>query len=152
MLQNLREFFDRYLLTELGETSKASDPEHAVRLATAGLMVEVMRADFSAKPMERRSIIELLRHRFGLTDAETHDLVEAAEAEADAAVSLYPTVSLLNETLTPAQKVHVIELLWRVALSDVHIDKYEEGLIRKVADLLFVPHPDFIQAKHRALR
>jgi uncharacterized tellurite resistance protein B-like protein len=46
----------------------------------------------------------------------------------------------------------VIELLWRVALSDVHIDKYEEGLIRKVADLLFVPHVDFIQAKHRALQ
>jgi len=45
--------------------------------------------------------------------------------------------------------VQFIELLWRVAIADGTIDMYEDQLVRKLADLLYVSHADFILAKRR---
>ena len=41
----------------------------------------------------------------------------------------------------------MIEDLWRIAYSDERIDKYEDYVIRKVADLIYVTHSDFIKSK-----
>jgi uncharacterized tellurite resistance protein B-like protein len=41
-------------------------------------------------------------------------------------------------------------MLWQLAYADQTIDKFEEHLIRKLAELLHVPHKHFIQAKHSA--
>jgi uncharacterized tellurite resistance protein B-like protein len=150
MLNSLRDFLVKHVFPDLEQTGSEADPEHAVRLATAALLVEVMRADFAVAPEERSEILAVMQRHFDLTDEETRELLAAAEAETDAAVSLFPMVKLLNDTLDPSQRAHVVELLWRVAYSDGRVDKYEEGLIRKVAELLFVPHGDFIRAKHRA--
>jgi len=43
----------------------------------------------------------------------------------------------------------VVEMLWRVAFADGRIDRYEEALVRKIAELIYVPHRDFIRARHR---
>ena len=40
-----------------------------------------------------------------------------------------------------------MESLWRVAYADGDLDKYEERLIRQVADLTHVSHKDFIRLK-----
>ena len=80
---------------------------------------------------------------------ESQQLVQAAEREADAAVSLHGFTKLLNESLTPPEKLDVLELMWRVALADRHLDKYEEHLVRKVADLLHVSHSEFVRTKLR---
>jgi uncharacterized tellurite resistance protein B-like protein len=40
-------------------------------------------------------------------------------------------------------------MLWQVAYADGSLDPYEEALVRKIADLIYVPHREFIQAKHR---
>ena len=50
---------------------------------------------------------------------------------------------------TPEQKVSVVEMLWQVAYAEGRLDPYEEALVRKIADLIYVPHREFIQAKHR---
>jgi uncharacterized tellurite resistance protein B-like protein len=34
-----------------------------------------------------------------------------------------------------------------VAFADGHLDKHEEGIIRRVADLLHILHSDFIRCK-----
>jgi len=64
-------------------------------------------------------------------------------------VSLYQFTGLINQHFTPEQKVRVVEMLWQVAYADGHLDPYEEALVRKIADLIHVPHRQFIQAKHR---
>jgi uncharacterized tellurite resistance protein B-like protein len=40
--------------------------------------------------------------------------------------------------------------MWRVAHADLELDMYEDHLVRKIAELLYVPHTEFITAKHRA--
>jgi uncharacterized tellurite resistance protein B-like protein len=44
----------------------------------------------------------------------------------------------------------VVELLWLVAFADTEKDPLEENLVRRIAGLLHVSHPDFIDAKLRA--
>jgi uncharacterized tellurite resistance protein B-like protein len=74
-------------------------------------------------------------------------VLDAASARADAAVSLHEFTRLLNDALAPTDKQRVIGLLWRVAFADGTLDRYEDHLVRKVADLLYVPHAEFIRAK-----
>ena len=40
--------------------------------------------------------------------------------------------------------------MWQVAYADGELSKYEDHLIRRTADLLYVAHTDFIRGKHRA--
>ena len=91
----------------------------------------------------------VLQHQFGLSGDETRELTELADQEATEAASLYQFTGLINEHFTPEQKVSVVEMLWQVAYADGSLDPYEEALVRKIADLIYVPHREFIQAKHR---
>ncbi|MGD8559291.1 MAG: TerB family tellurite resistance protein, partial [Gammaproteobacteria bacterium] len=65
------------------------------------------------------------------------------------ATCYYEFTSLINDEFTPADKAQIIELMWQVAYADDELEKYEEALVRKIADLLYVPHTQFIAAKHR---
>ena len=113
-------------------------------------MIELMGADFEATPEERERILELVGERYDLTTAETHDLVELAEAEAAEATSLQQFTRELTENLEMEDREHLVELLWDVAYADGRVDKYEEHLLRRIAGLLYVSHAAFIRTKHRA--
>ena len=117
------------------------------RLAVATLLVEIARADFEVDSSERTAIRRMLAGAYGLDPASARILVEEAERAVEEAVSLYEFTSRLNEELSPTEKVEIIEMLWRVAFADGRLDKYEEHLVRKAADLLYVPHRRFIRAK-----
>ena len=124
--------------------------EHGYRLASATLLVEMIRADFHVDAVEERAALDALERAFGLSAQETANLMEEARACADEATSLHEFTALINEQLDTDQKTHIVELLWRVAFADGEIDKYEEHLVRKVADLLYVRHGAFIRAKWNA--
>lgn len=121
----------------------------AVRLATAALLVEAIRADFEVRDDERAALPGLLERQFGLTNAEASALVADAEHAADRSISLYDFTRVLNDTLAPGEKLDVIELLWRVSLADGQLDRYEDHLIRKLADLLYVPAADVLRLRNR---
>ena len=89
------------------------------------------------------------RRFFSLTEAETRELADLAEREVEEAVSLYQFTGLINQHFLPKEKVRIVEMLWQVVFADGIIACYEEAMVRKIADLIHVPHRDFIQAKHR---
>lgn len=122
-------------------------PVSSSRVAVATLLVEIARADFEVDPAERIAIRRMLGAAYGLDPESAGELLARAEHAVEDAVSLYEFTSRLNDELSPAQKVEIIEMLWRVAFADGRIDKYEEHLVRKAADLLHVPHRRFIRAK-----
>ena len=76
--------------------------------------------------------------------------MERARRETDKATSLYPFTGLINQHFSPEQKAQVVEALWRVAYADGTLDKYEEHLVRKVAELIHVSHSTFIRTKLKA--
>ncbi len=150
MLDAIRRFFDTNL-TVAAEAKNAARREHAYRLAAAALLIEMSRADHEVKGIERDAVARALRRAFELDESETEELLALGEQEAEHATSLYEFTRLINLHFDAQQKVHFVELLWQVALADGEIDKYEEHLVRKVADLTHVPHPAYIRAKHQAI-
>ena len=138
-------------VTTVTRTAEAEEREHGYHVATAALLVEMMRADYEVQPVEREAVFRALAAAFNdLSPDETRDLLARAEERADGATSLYEFTQLINRQLDHEQKAHVVELLWRVAYADGDLDKYEEHLVRRVADLIHVPHSVFIRMKHRA--
>lgn len=121
--------------------------EHAVRIATAALLIETAGSDFEFDERERQELDRLIVKTYGLSQEECDDLLRIAETEVETSVSLDQFTRLLDRNLSPRQKRRVMELLWQVAFADGRIDKYEEYLIRRLADLLHVPHKVFILAK-----
>jgi len=126
------------------------DMEHALRVATAVLLVEIARADFVVEPVERQRLRQLLEQEFQLTATELDALLEEAEADADQLVSIQHTTRLLNEHYDHAMKRRVVEMMWRLVYADGEKSHYEEHLIRQVADLLYLSQSEFIQARHNA--
>ncbi len=126
------------------------DMEHALRVATAVLLVEVVRADFIVEPSEQRRLRQLLEQQFQLSQSELDALLEEAEADADRLVSIQHITRLLNEHYDHSMKQRVVEMMWRLVYADGEKSHYEEHLIRQVADLLYLSQTEFIQARHRA--
>lgn len=132
------------------ETTAEVDIEHALRVATAVLLIEAVRADFKVEAAERERLRELLRREFDLSATELDALLEEAEADADRLVSTQHVTRLLNEHYDHAMKLRVIEMMWQLVYADGAKDHYEEHLLRQVAELLYISHGEFIRARHKA--
>jgi uncharacterized tellurite resistance protein B-like protein len=148
MLQKLRELLAR--ANDAAADDPASD-EKALRVATAALLVEMARADFTEDSSEHDEIVKTLQNHFSLDVDEARTLLSRAGDSADKAVSLHEFTRLLHEQLEPQDKQAIVEMLWRVALADARLDKHEDYLVRKIADLLYVSHGDLVRLKHRVL-
>ena len=148
MISAIFEFFESRILAESTDASPVRSG-HALQLATAALLVEMTRADYQVTAEERRAVDDALKEVFELDDEETRELVRLAERELGDSTSLFQFTHLIDKEITMDNKIRIIEMLWRVAYSDACKDKHEEHLVRKIADLLHVPHPAFIRARHK---
>jgi uncharacterized tellurite resistance protein B-like protein len=137
-------------LTLSVEESSDDDIEHALRVATAVLLVEIARADFVVEASERERLRQLLQRQFGLDDDELQAVLDEAESDADRLVSVQHVTRLLNEHYDQAMKRRVVEMMWQLVYADGDKSHYEEHLIRQVADLLYLSQEDFIKARHLA--
>jgi uncharacterized tellurite resistance protein B-like protein len=147
MLTQIKRFFDRNLLP--GATEQG-DAEHALRLAVGALLLEVVRLDGEVRAEEREAVETAVLGHFDLSAEEAGALLKLAEDERRDATDYFQFTSLINRHYTPERKIELIERLWSIAYSDATLHPYEEHLVRKIADLLYVAHGDFIAAKLRA--
>ena len=133
------------------ETQVCTVDEHQCQLTSAALMIEVASIDQNFSTSELEALNYILRCEFGLTDNQVQDLIALAQSARDDASSLYPFTKLINDQFDVGQKYKLITSMWQVAFADDNLDKYEESIIRRVADLIYLPHSDFIRAKHQAI-
>tara|TARA_B110000438_G_scaffold208263_1_gene200056 strand:+ start:2668 stop:3111 length:444 start_codon:yes stop_codon:yes gene_type:complete len=119
------------------------------QIALGVLLIEMARADFDQDESENQSIIDLLRKHFDLTPEDSKLLFSLAEERLDESVSLHEFTKDLHDTLSHKQKENVIALLWTLALSDNNLDKHEDYLVRKIADLLYVSNSIVLKIKHQ---
>jgi uncharacterized tellurite resistance protein B-like protein len=145
MLSSICSFFDTFLKPSEQDSTKTR--KHKVELACAALLLELSAADQHHDENEQKTLMHILHASFGLKDEELEQLQALAQQEARSATSLYQFTSLINEAYGYEQKVQLLHQLWQVAYADGRLDRYEEHLIRKIADLLYLTHGDFIRAK-----
>lgn len=145
MIDQFKTFFDKYL----GDATAGDDTseQHRLQLATAALLIEMTRADNVVKPAEQAAVARALQKAFQIDEAETREIIRLAEQEAHDATCYHEFTRLINENFSKAQKIQIVELLWEVAFADEEMEPYEEHLVRKLADLLYVPHSEFIRTK-----
>jgi uncharacterized tellurite resistance protein B-like protein len=124
-----------------------SGGEESLQLAVGLLLLDVARADMEVSPEERHVAGRLLEKFFPLSPEQAQALVDAAQREAGEATSLYPFTSLINRECDLEERTRIVGMLWQVSWADGRIDAHEEHLVRKVAELLHVPHSRFIQAR-----
>jgi uncharacterized tellurite resistance protein B-like protein len=118
-------------------------------LATCVLLIEVSKSDDKFDEAENNKIISILKNKFNLDDSQVNILLEIADNKNQEMISLYDWTSKINEVYEYNEKKALIRELWDVAFADGRIDKYEDHTIRKIADLIYVKHEDFMKAKHR---
>jgi len=148
MLRTLKDLFDSF--NRAPGAAPAAAPAHTLQLASAVLLVEVMRSDAQVGDSERAAVLAALKQHFALGVDEVARLAELAEHTARDAHDFHSFTSKINESFDFVQKVQMIESLWQVAYADAHLSAHENHLIRKIADLLHVPHGAYISAKMRA--
>ena len=121
--------------------------QHRLNVAAAAMLIETARADFTQDADEQEAMAALLSRSLGLGDEEVQSLMAAATERVDVATSLYEFTRMINDHYNAEQKVQLIGAMWAVAYADGDLDKYEEALIRRVAELTYVPHADYIRSK-----
>ena len=148
MLRTLKDLFDR--LAPPAAQADARDEEHLLQLATAVMLVEVMRADASLHDDEREAVLAALVDKFALAGDEAERLVDLAHATAKQSTDLFAFTSRINERFEMAQKIRMIEHMWNVAYADGHLSEHERHVMWRVADLLHVPQGAYQHARRRA--
>jgi uncharacterized tellurite resistance protein B-like protein len=141
-------------LADLFRPSEAApspeERERGLRLAAAALLFEVVRADGVVKAEEQTVLRAALRSTFSIGDDELDELVATGAAQSREAISLFEFTRQVDVALSQDEKKRIVELLWLVSFADGQKAAEEEHIVRRIAGLLHVTHPDFIDAKIRA--
>lgn len=144
MIDRLKQFFAPT------EEQPEKPDAHQLTIAATALMVQLSRVDNDQDDAELKTIVDCAVSSQQVTREEAEDILSDALNQADDATSLYEFTGQLNEHLDQQQKQTLLESIWQVAFADGRIDKYEEHMIRRIADLLHLNHREYMQARHRA--
>jgi uncharacterized tellurite resistance protein B-like protein len=147
MLKTLKDLFDHLLPPAPGSDVQAT--EHRLQLATAVMLVEVMRADPGFHAGEREAVLDALRDKFSLADDEAQRLADLAETTAQGASDLFSFTSHINDCFDMPQKLRMIEHMWRIAYADGRLNDHERHVMWRIADLLHVPQGAYVHARMR---
>lgn len=148
MFKHIKNFFDQNLI--LDAHTDDAHMEHVMRLAIGALLLEMTHMDGEVWQEQREAVEMAVLKHFDLTEDETTKLLKLADEERTESTDYFQFTSLINNNYTSEQKVRLIELLWQIAYANNDLHMYEEHLVRKIADLLHVPHSAFISAKLNA--
>ena len=141
MLTRIKEFFTQRILD--AEEADQS-PE---KLAVAALLIEVMVIDDDLAESELASITQSLSNLLALSADDIEELITLSRSEVENATSLYEFTRQINQHYDLEKKKQLMVSLWRVAYADGVLDKHEESIIRKIADLIHLRHAEYIQCK-----
>lgn len=147
MLKGIRDFFEAHMAAT--DVDGAGETEQALRLAVAVLLIEVAESDYQDHPDEQQMLLHSVRTSFGLDGDEADELIKLAREEHASSTDYFQFTRLINSHFSQQRKIGLLECLWRVAFADNQLHHYEEHVIRRLAELIHLPHSDFIAAKLR---
>ena len=138
-------FFKKIFKTEESEDPTIDDKTSTK--ACIALLLETSMADEILDESELMALKNTLQKDFQINEDEIDELIDLAKENVEDSTSLYEFTRDINDNFDAAERVKLIESMWKIAYADGNIDKYEEHIIRKVANLIYVAHSDFIKAK-----
>lgn len=127
------------------------DSSHDIRIATCALLMEMANSDGKFTESEKNSIISYLKNDFNLSGEEVDNLLISTVQRSENSIDLWQFTSLINKNYTIDEKIGIIEAIWTIAYADGILDKYEDYLVHKLANLLHLSQEQLIDAKLKVL-
>jgi uncharacterized tellurite resistance protein B-like protein len=147
MLDTVKQFFGKFASGK----DVIQKADHNVMVAVCALFVEMAHIDATFTPDEMGTILVILKEKYGLSQEHAFALVTEAKNELKESVDLWQFANLINENYSIAEKIELIEMLWRIVYIDAKMDKYEHYLMDKLGKILRLTHDQLIGAKLKVL-
>jgi uncharacterized tellurite resistance protein B-like protein len=130
---------------------KIGRPRDELQLALTALLIEAAYSDDHFDQTERATVAQIVERRFNLSSSDAHALLAAGEAAASESAELFRFTRIINERLSPEERVELVEMLWEVAYADRVLDEYEDSLLRRVGGLIYVTDRERGMARQRVM-
>lgn len=144
------DFIKKIGLGRNGVKEAANQDDVDAHLALAVLMIEAAYADGECSEEERTHMAETLIKDFGVTREDIDHLIELGDKKHKEYVDLFSYTRIINDNFSEAQKLEIIESVWRIILLDGHLEAHEDHFAHKLANLLDLNHGELIEAKLKA--
>ncbi|MFK5986964.1 MAG: TerB family tellurite resistance protein [Pseudomonadota bacterium] len=146
MIAKLKQFFQTNL-----SAIEEKDENHQLQLATSALFIEMMLQDGEEQLEEKQAVRKAIKSCLNINDKQIDELFVIAEEELKQSTDYFQFTQLINKNYNPQQKIKIIENLWTIAYSDSQLDDLEEHMVRRISELIYVPHTQFIKAKLKVI-
>ena len=144
MFDKLKSIFDK----KIEEENEQFD---TVQIAISTLMIQTAVYDGVFDEQEKSEILELIKKYFNFNEDQKLSLFKIAMKVNDDSNDMQQFTRILNDNLSEEEKLNIIEMLWKIIISDGHIDDYENALIRKISGLLYISDRDVGQIKKKLI-
>ena len=144
MFDKLKSIFDKKIKEE-------NEQFDTVQIAISTLMIQTAVYDGVFDEQEKSKILELIKKYFSFNEDQKLSLFKIAMKVNDNSNDMQQFTRVLNDNLSEEEKLNIIEMLWKIIISDGHIDDYENALIRKISGLLYISDRDVGQIKKKLI-
>jgi uncharacterized tellurite resistance protein B-like protein len=118
-----------------------------IQVATCAVLLEMAKIDNEFSEEEQESLISILKKRYGLSNEDTEELIQASNEELEGSIDLWRFTNLINRSYAIDEKLEIIRTVWEIAYADGKLDEHEDYLLHKLAELLHLTHKQLIDAK-----
>ena len=150
MLEHIKQYLTK--INHDGGVNQSEISATQTSFAATALLLEVARADQNLLESEMQQIETTITTVFAVDVSEVRQTLQSAQTELDQATCLHELTTTINANWDRKEKIDLIEAMWRVVLSDQHLDPNENHLMRKIKELLHIPQSEYIAAKVRATK
>jgi len=120
------------------------------RIAACAILLEMAFIDGEFSEPERVKITSLLQKEFHVPEDEVAELLKKSQEELNNSVDLWSFTNQINQRFSHAEKLRVVEMIWKMVYADGVLEQHEDYLVHKLSTLLRVPHKDMINIKIEA--
>ncbi len=146
MLAKLKQF-----LTSDTDTLSPQEQERQLHLAAVSLLIEVVYADETLDDAEAALLPSVITAELNIEATEANALIEEAKTAQRNATSLYEFTNEINAQFNLQQKQKLILAMWKLAYADGQLCRYEDQIVRRTAELLYLKHSEIIQMRNVAI-
>ena len=149
MFENMKEFFKGETTLVVNKDGEATSRD--LEIATGVLLLEMAGADQDYAPEEVRTIFAIMEKQFGISDADTLQILEDADKLRQQEGKFDEFVSAVNEHFDEKQKLIILAMIWKVIIADELIEKYEQRFAADLRQRLQLSREQAEAAKQLAL-
>jgi uncharacterized tellurite resistance protein B-like protein len=149
MIDLVKKFFGRSVGNRVAEQVEGRC--HSIQVATCAVLLEMAKIDSEFNKEEQEGLISILKTRYDLSDKDTEELIQASNQELEGSIDLWRFTNLINRNYATDEKLRIIETVWEIAYADGKLDKHEDYLLHKLAELLHLTHKQLIDAKLKVI-